>query len=155
MSTPDAGKIGVDLLKYASNSVGEGKRGLIDQIYPFVHEASRTMGLREISRWLRERGLGVSHATISRALRKPELHWKGYFDTRVKPHAKALRCAWGIPMRDFLFVSSSEFNSLSLDKALSSYDESEINVPANILSEEWFMLPAKTREHCRPFANDD
>src|ERR1700722_17524934 len=62
------------------------QRGLINELFPWVYEASKRMSSRAISRWLAEKGVKLSAATVAKALRNPRLYWQELAD-EIEPAA--------------------------------------------------------------------
>jgi hypothetical protein len=55
-------------------------RGLINELFPYIYEASKRMSSRGISRWLEANGTKLSVATIAKALRNPQPYWQEIYE---------------------------------------------------------------------------
>src|ERR1039457_4988843 len=137
------------------------QRGLINELFPYIYEASKRMSSRGISRWLEANGTKLSAATIAKALRNPQPFWQEIYED-IQPAA-------------LIFARA---HKESPDAILQSYDlfhhlKNQIAVIAGItpetqrdlfdeyegacakLEQDWFLMPPTTRETCLSNANDD
>src|SRR5260370_20536441 len=127
-------------------------RGAIDELFPFVFEASARMSCRAISRWLEENDVKISAVTIAKALRNPKPYWEEFFET-VEPAARIFEQAQACEMGEFLLRDDLFFtlegNPPQLDVVsrgcgmLAEYEDAVTR-----LKEEWFCLAQRTREAC-------
>jgi hypothetical protein len=163
---------GRDLLNFSQEAEGKTRYGRIGELFPFVYEASKRIGVRSISRWLAERGQPVSHSTISRALANSEAYWEA-LARQVEPHARQLMEAFHLPNYDFMFgpVTGSDGLNEYRDLCVQRYEEwvaaalketdQEFERRAEhaiysepcekFLSRTWFVLSEESREHCRKY----
>jgi hypothetical protein len=137
------------------------QRGLINELFPYVYEASKRMSSRAISRWLDSNGVKLSPATIAKALRKSEPYWQELAE-EFEPAATIFSNAYDIAVEDVL-VNEKAFDHLSAERpavgaitqdgAVQSLDE--IQEAIRKLKEEWFTLPQAARETCLGHADLD
>ena len=69
--------IGRQLVECAEHSeTFSARRGIVEELFPFIFEASKRMSLRAISRWLAaEHQIRVSPQAIAKAMRDPGKYW--------------------------------------------------------------------------------
>ena len=168
----DALLTGRELLNFSRETEGKTRYGRITELFPFIYEASKRLGVRSISRWLAEKGQPVSHSTISRALANSEAYWEA-LARQVEPQARQLMEAFHLPNYDFLFgpVTGPDGLDEYRDLCVKVYDErvaagveetdQEFERSADcaiysepcekFLSRTWFVLSEETREHCRKY----
>jgi hypothetical protein len=152
--------IGCDLVK-SSRLANEfsAQRGLINELFPYVYEASERMSSRAISRWLAEKGVKLSPATIAKALRKPDPYWQELAD-EIEPSAMLFGKCHEIDVQDLL-TNGEAFSVLAEHRfsptAVSDDDVrmslNEIQAATDKLKNDWFALPESAREAC--LANAD
>ena len=95
-------EIGADLSK-AAREMPMQPRGLVEDLFPFIYEASRRISTRAISRWLEsEHGVKLSAVTIAKALRNSERHWEE-FGGDIQVAARVIEDLSDCRMEDFLF----------------------------------------------------
>jgi hypothetical protein len=129
------------------------QRGLINELFPYVYEASKRMSSRAISRWLAEKGVKLGPATIAKALRNPEPYWQELAD-EIEPAARLFSDAHDIALRDVL-TNGDAASSLAAQPPvvagatrggiMDSLSDIE-NATEKLL--EWFKLPDSAREAC-------
>lgn len=134
------------------------RRGLINELFPFVFEASKRMSCRAISRWLETKGHPLSAATIAKALRNPSSHWQELAD-EVEPMARIFAESHRAEITELLrrpelFEALREMpptfqlaDQDSVQLAMEAYEDAK-----QILSENWFLLPSAAREACLVYA---
>jgi hypothetical protein len=73
----DKQDIGKRLVEYSLEAEAfSANRGVMDEFFPYIYEASRRMSLRAIGRWLlAEHQISISPNTLARAMRNPEKYW--------------------------------------------------------------------------------
>ena len=129
------------------------QRGLINELFPYVYEASKRMSSRAISRWLAEKGVKLGPATIAKALRNPEPYWEELWD-EFESAARLFSDAHGIALRDVLTKADAVRSlvaqpptvaGVSRDGIVDSLREIE---DATEKLREWFDLPDSAREAC-------
>ena len=153
-------EIGAELV-LASREIEKGPGEILQEIFPFVFDASRRMSARQISRWLKEnRGIEISQPTISRALRNPEKYWEIFADA-IEPQARIVETALDWPMEEFLYNQEGFFHSIvdeengpvvsgdTMEEQLCSLDEYRAAV--TFLQDHWFSLGNSARDNCRRF----
>jgi hypothetical protein len=69
--------IGRQLVEHAEHvETFSARRGIVEELFPFIFEASQRMSLRAISRWLAsEQQITVSPQAIAKAMRDPGKYW--------------------------------------------------------------------------------
>jgi hypothetical protein len=69
--------IGRQLVEHAEQAeTFSARRGIVEELFPFIFEASHRMSLRAISRWLAaEQKISVSPQAIAKAMRDPGKYW--------------------------------------------------------------------------------
>jgi hypothetical protein len=137
------------------------QRGLIDELFPYVFEASKRMSSRAISRWLSANNVKLSAATIAKALRNPEPYWQELAD-EIEIHATIFAGAHNVEVKELL-ERSDLFECLCQEShliaagtqegAMKSYDE--IEAAKSNLDQYWFSLPESARETCLGHADLD
>jgi hypothetical protein len=144
-----------------SNEQFSAQRGLINQLFPYIYEASQRMSSRAISRWLETKDTKLSAATIAKALRNPQPYWREILDdieTAALVYAKAHRTdAMKILEDRALFtdlkkqppiLECSESDPDSLGNALEEYEDAYATI-----QEDWFSLPETSLKACLAEAN--
>lgn len=130
------------------------QRGLVNELFPFIYEASKRMSSRAISRWLEANGTKLSAATIAKALRNPEPYWQEILD-EIEPAALIFQRAHNVDPKHFLanqqlFDGLSEkpptVSALSPDVKFESYEEYQ--EACEKLRDDWFCLPDVAIETC-------
>jgi hypothetical protein len=158
INDPDLHRVGAALTQYAGEEAEFSARGIIDELFPYIYQASRRMSTRAISRWL-EKGpkIKLSAVSIAKALRNPEKYWQGFAEF-IEPQARIVQDALDWPMEKFLYnqegfehvVSDSKtapkVNGDSNDEIQWSIAEYENAV--GFLKDKWFSLEPAVRDHC-------
>ena len=154
--------IGSELVDYSRTAAEYSARGLVAEMFPFIHEASKRMSARAISRWLKEeKGIKLSDVSIAKALRAPGKYWTMLAD-EVKPLARAVEVGTGVSMQDFLF-DDRLFEHISDDEAtiFKNVDGSNpeeimeevhhVGFAVQQLNEIWFPLSSYARAAAWPY----
>lgn len=128
--------------------------GIMDELFPFVFEASGRMSIRAICRWLESKGVSVSPMTVSRALRKPDVYWQKHAG-RVEPWALLVAHAQDVDPAQLLFDRNCwEFvkdrpptmrKHAGMGETIDTYNDAKAG-----LAECWFVLSDATMAECRP-----
>ena len=151
----DIGSELVEASQIAEQSPGE----VLEELFPYVYEASRRMSARAISAWLKEsHGIQVSQPTISRALRKGEKYWQGFADY-IEPWARRVEAEIDAGLDDFLFeddVFKHMVKQVPPAKAFAPGSDDavrygEFEEAVSILERKWFTLSLETRLLCRRY----
>lgn len=155
MDTEYFSKIGTDLVgtsKEAKRTPGE----ILQELFPYVYEASRRMSARQISKWLEEKhGIQISQPTISRALRDPNAFEEWYAEN-IEPTARRVASSFELPLEDLLFDDSTQGSyqlALAEDAAkerMSREELADVREGIKYLAEAWFTLSIGTRRACYP-----
>jgi hypothetical protein len=138
------------------------QRGLIDELFPYVYEASKRMSSRAISRWLESNGVKLSAATIAKALRKPESYWQELAE-EIEPAARMVCKAYGVTAEFLLFDDAAAAELLATKtpcvecttREFGSVAYDEIQEARAKLQEDWFTLPQAAKEACLGYADFD
>ena len=150
--------IGAELIEHArSNSVQP--RGLMDDLFPFIYEASKRLSSRAISRWLeQEKGIKISNVTVAKALRNPEKYWETFAE-RLEPSIRTIENETGAAAESFLederitFALGGEA-SLRLrceDANGDGRGNRDLDEAVQLLKECWYPLGAATRKEITPY----
>jgi len=153
-------ELGSELVENARLSAEfSAQRGLINELFPYVYEASKRMSSRAISRWLESKGMKLSAATIAKALRNPKPYWEELAE-EIEPAATLFGNAHDIAVKDVL-LNADAFYSLcnrppsvegtTRDGQFQSFGE--IQEATEKLRDEWFTLPQSAREACLAYAD--
>ena len=172
--TNDAFLVGKKLLSHAAAAEERPLyvRGRVMEMFPYIYEAAKKMGIRSISRWLTDEGYAISPPTISRALAKSDEHLEALVRS-IEPHAQQLVEAFHLPNYEFLFGPATgpdrleEFSDLvartfyqrhaagvkETDEEFErSFECGVYSEPCEkLLSQKWFVLSEETRNYCRKF----
>jgi hypothetical protein len=135
------------------------QRGLINELFPFIYEASKRMSSRAISRWLAANDVKLSAVTIAKALRNPKPYWQEMAEEMEIPariFANAYDCdveqiLENRELFDHLDKESPTVDAVTREGSMNSFDE--IRAAGNQLHKGWFSLPDSVREAC--LANAD
>jgi hypothetical protein len=149
--------------KLVENSINEAEfsaqRGLINELFPYVYEASKRMSSRAISRWLESEGTKLSAATIAKALRNPKPYWEELWE-EIEPAATIFGNAYGLHLEDVLLNHDVFMHSVAQPPTVEGttrdgLDDSwhEIENATSKLRDEWYELPESAREACLAYAN--
>lgn len=154
-------KLGLELIE-SSRLTEEfsAQRGLINELFPYVYEASKRMSSRGISRWLKSSGVKLSAATIAKALRNPKPYWQELAE-EFEPAAEIFNRAYGLA-GSALNLDKATFEhfgsepptveAVTREGAMDSLDE--IGEAKGKL-EDWFALPETVREACLAYVDVD
>ena len=125
---------------------------VLDELFPFIYEASRRMSSREISRWLAEsHAVEISSSTILRALREPGPFWERWAES-VEPIARRVSEGLELPIFDVLFDDSDEFEKqwaiadADAQGRLSKGAREALVEDFELLRAKWFSLSPETRQ---------
>ncbi|HZM02351.1 MAG TPA: hypothetical protein VFC44_04970 [Candidatus Saccharimonadales bacterium] len=98
----DIGEVGDSLIEHARDDASTSRRGIIEELFPYIVQASNKMSARAITRFLEENhGVKISYVTIGRALRNPKKYWNLYFDSIERP-AWIVAQSHDKPLKDFI-----------------------------------------------------
>jgi len=153
-------EVGAELVA-ASKEVERTPGEIMEEMFPFVFEASRRMSARQISRWLHEnRGIEISQPTISRALRNADKYWEQFADS-IEPQARIVEGALDWQMEEFLYnergfrhhiedkKTPPKVSGDTFDEQMHSLGEYESAV--RFLIDHWFSLDSSVRDNCYRF----
>jgi len=162
--------VGEALLNHAE-AVESSRRGVADDLFPYIYVAAKKMSTRAISRWLEEtQGIKLSAATISKVLRESDLRMRSVYEI-MKQRERDLYSLTpndlppdGIPCSELFNLAAFEGNAQLGDEREWPFDDPEdMRAPVraahetriilyNELHREWFALPQEFREDCKKFA---
>jgi hypothetical protein len=155
MTADKFSQIGSNLVS-ASKEIERTPGEILQELFPYVYEASRRMSARQISKWLEEQhGIQISQPTISRALRNPKM-FEDWFTENIEPTARRIVSSLNVSMTELLFDDSDNAAyrfALAEDaakKSLSDGELKEIDEGFAYLREKWFPLSVGTRRALYP-----
>jgi hypothetical protein len=152
----DIANIGAELVG-ASLGTERSPGEVLNELFPYVNEASRRMSTRGIRDWLKENhGILISQPTLSRAIRSPGKYWQAFAEY-IEPWARRVEEAVPCTMQDFLFDARLFRHFVEeLPPANSFPEESdervkygEVEEAADFLEQKWFSLSEESRLQCR------
>lgn len=164
-------KVGEALLNHAEEAE-TSRRGVADELFPYIYVAAKKMSTRAISRWLEEtQEIKLSAATISKVLRESDLRIRSIYEL-MKQRERDLYSLTpndlphdGIPLSELFNLAAFESNAKLPDQQASLQIYTEDTPPTdstaayetrvllyNELHREWFSLPQEFREDCKKFA---
>ncbi|MGC9940702.1 MAG: hypothetical protein ABSE48_02645 [Verrucomicrobiota bacterium] len=139
------------------NEEFSAQRGLINQLFPFIYEASKRMSCRAICRWMENNDTKLSVATVARALRNPQPYWQDIYDD-VEPAALIFAGAHDIDVRALLADHETFFNLVHENNTFPAPEERGSEHPqfsqeeymdaCAKLQEDWFSMPPPVIEIC-------
>jgi hypothetical protein len=98
----DLSEIGRQLVEHASEGEFSARRGIVDELFPYIFKAAKRMSARAICRWLKDtQGIKISQVTVSKALQNPQKHWRRFFED-IEPAARIFSEAQGCDMAEWL-----------------------------------------------------
>lgn len=133
-------EVGKELVEYAEqHAVFSAQRGLVEEIFPAIYQASRRMSTRAISNWLKDqKGIKLSAVTIAKALREANKYWQDIYD-EIEPQARMMAVAYDVEERDLL-VNEKLFEALKGEppRASGRDEAEEILAAGEILAANWY-----------------
>jgi hypothetical protein len=162
---PDLSSIGSHLVADATD-FHEPPRTLLQELFPYVWEASRKMSTRRISNWLKTNyDLQISQATVSRALRNPEKQWEAFAEF-IEPAARVVAHATDNTVEGVLYGIESEIfppvmeDAVPILKGETDADlfhaHKDFEEAVEFLKEKWFGVSGAARSQChKHFMNLD
>ena len=151
-------EIGESLIQYAHDTAEFSKqRGLTEELFPYIYQASRRMSTRAISQYLSEvHKMKISAVSVAKALREADKHWESLYE-EVEPAARIFGDAHGDrDADDVLELEGEMFRGLcnqtptlamnSHGQALENYTEYEHAM--YLLRDQWFAFDDDTRQSC-------
>jgi len=144
--------IGESLLKYSESS-DTTARGLVTELFPYIYVASKRMSSRTISEFLKtSHSVKISAASVARALREPEKHMEGLFES-IEPAIRIFAEAHDVEASDIL-EDEKVFEAVkneppllnSKDQSVMLDSQREYDEAVSTLSEEWFSLDERFRD---------
>ena len=150
--------VGADLLEHARlNSLQP--RGLMDDLFPFIYEASKRLSSRAISRWLEhEKGIKISNVTIAKALRNPDKYWEEFAE-RMESYIRTVENETNAAAESFL-MNEEVLDYLGPDESMRlDYEDAqgdgrgsaEFDGAVHNLKEFWYPLSLATRREIFPY----
>jgi hypothetical protein len=154
----DIANIGAELVG-ASLSTERSPGEVLNELFPYVHEASRRMSTRGIRDWLKENyGILISQPTLSRALRNPEKYRQAFAEF-IEPWARRVEEAIPPSMQDFLFDDRLFKHFVDELPPANSFPQdsdeaaqfAEVEEAVEFLEYRWFSLSEETRQQYRRY----
>jgi hypothetical protein len=154
----DITDVGSELVE-ASQAMEQSPGEVLEELFPYMYDASRRMSTRAISAWLKANyGIQISQPTISRALRKSEKYWQGFADF-IEPWARRVESEIDAGMDDFLFEDDVFKYMVEQVPPANAFepgsDEAErygqFEDAVSVLERKWFTLSLETRLLCRRY----
>ena len=97
----DLEAVGKSLIEHVQDAAST-RQGIVDELFPYIVQASKKISARAISRYLEdEHGVKVSYVTIGRALRNPRKYWNLYYDI-IEPYAWIVAQSHEKSLMDFI-----------------------------------------------------
>jgi hypothetical protein len=149
----DIEAVGRSLAEYSRHADFTAQRGVVDELFPYIVQASQRMSARAISRFLQEKhGVKVSYVTIGRALRQPEKSWNLFFDD-IQASARIYGRLQRVALKDFLFEETFQEPAKNriLRAAVQKVVEPQFLNAVQILRDKWFSLGLEIRLKARPY----
>ncbi len=136
-------------------------RGLINELFPYIFEASKRMSSRGISRWLQENGTKLSAATIAKALRNPQPFWQEIYED-IQPAALIFARAHeedpdGV-LENYELFCHLEHEPAVIEGITRETQQDLFNQYEGAcvkLRHNWFSMPSTVRETCLSNASAD
>jgi hypothetical protein len=139
------------------NEEFSAQRGLVNQLFPFIYEASKRMSSRAICRWLEANDTKLSVATVARALREPQPYWQDIYDD-IEPAAMIFAKVHELELRALLTDHELFFNLVhdhntfpTLEGRTGSHSPGSCDEYLDAcakLQEDWFSMPPPMIEVC-------
>ena len=152
----DVKEIGVRLAEFAMEKAEfTAQRGLVEQLFPFISDASKRMSTRAISRYLEENeGVKLSAVTIAKALREEDKYWEQIADD-IEPAARIVGQAHALSVRQVLLLENflslqDETPTVAGDVGLEEYHAAYSEIATG-----WAVLSDAAREQCLRFISRD
>ena len=157
------GNIGEELVSH-SKKADTSRRGLADELFPYIWIASKQMSTRAISRWLEEKqNIKLSAATIAKVIRESEERMRALvLDMLEKEHDFFCSLPMShIPTGSTTLFDEDAFEALAVSRnnqgtAMISNETlgggyARLLGLYNTLKEEWFALPEEFRNECKKY----
>jgi hypothetical protein len=147
--------VGNSLIEYVRDAAAT-RPGIVEELFPYIVQASKKISARGIARFLEERhGVKVSYVTIGRALRNPEKYWNRYYD-EIESHARCVGESHGKPLKDFM-SEPEKYQAMLETKPVYQADSAESALDAmgqyehaiTVLDEKWFCFDEAILEEAR------
>lgn len=137
------------------------QRGLINELFPFIYEASKRMSCRGISRWLEANGTKLSAATIAKALRNPQPYWQEIYED-IQPAALIFARAHEVDPDEILENHDLFFHLKNQPPVIEGKTQdivgdllSEYDGACGKIQQDWFSMPPTAREVCLSNVSDE
>ena len=159
--------IGKSLVEQAENKPSSA-RGMVDELFPYIHTASKRMSARAISKWLEEKQqVKLSYTTVSKVLKEADERMLKHFrDMRTiedelhgRSPLSSPQTVWGDKSISLLFDEDAFERMVSMGAETGhamlrqEYGVSEATYTKliNKIRNEWFELPEAYRSDCKQF----
>ncbi|MFA5689410.1 MAG: hypothetical protein WC959_09740 [Kiritimatiellales bacterium] len=146
--------MGKDLVEFSEQGV-VAKRGKLDDLFPYILLASKTMSARAISRWFQDhKNYQISAASVSTALREKDTYLKEIF-ARARFGAAQLAEVTDYTPEKILLDSETVFGAVTSDythewgnKTAEEKKQADDVIFKLHLLDEWRGLPDEVRTIC-------
>ena len=154
--------IGQKLVGHSKAAEFTATRGLVTELFPFIHDASERMSARAISRFLqKEQNIKLSAVTITKALNDPQKSWISFFES-IQPFAITLAKQTKSKSFNYLYLGKADYeNKTSLDKegvitgimarGVRALIRPEWVAANKVIREKWFSIGLGTRLKAKPY----
>lgn len=149
-------EIGSALVNHAAEAENfTAQRGLVDQLFPYIYQASRRMSTRAISQFLKDNfKVKLSAVTIAKALRQQDGYWLDLYES-VEPAARIFADAHNMDVEDVLELEVGLFEhlkdqppTLAMGKEIIAEKFYEYEGAVHTLRSEWFVFDEDCRKTC-------
>jgi hypothetical protein len=149
--------IGNSLIEHVRDAAAS-RPGIIEELFPYIVQASKKISVRAISRFLEEKhGVKVSYVTVGRALRDPLKYWNLYYN-RVEEQAWIVAETHSKNLKDFI-SEPEKYQAMLEEKPVYICDGPEEIFEAQLaydnavadLDQKWFCLDEKILEEARQY----
>jgi hypothetical protein len=151
--------VGNSLIEHVRDAAST-RQGIVDELFPYIVQASKKISARAIGRFLEEEhDVKISYVTIGRALRNPIKYWNLYFDD-IEPHAWIVAESHKKSLKDFMSGPEKYQEMLEGKPELTVDDienpqdsffrvENEYNNAVAVLDAKWFCFDADILDEAR------
>ena len=153
----DPHAIGSQLLDHAASPEAFSARGILDDLFPYIFDASKRMSTHAISKWLLEtHKVKLSATAIANALRKPEKYWMRLAQ-KAEETAQRVSKYTKVPVIDLLFADKELQKRIDDDAwkekqgKRSAGERMLFQFSVSALDDDWFFYSKEVRTECIPF----
>ena len=153
----DPHAIGAQLVDHAASPGAFSARGILDDLFPYIFDASKRMSTHAISKWLLEtHKVKLSATAIANALRKPQKYWVRLAQ-KAEGTAQRISIFTGIPVIELLFADAAlqkQISDLSWNPKQGRRTTGErmlFQLAAVSFDSDWLFYSKEVRAECIPF----